>query len=529
MATRTWLGRAQSVAQVATVTIGSSTSTQTFTITNPNSKAITYVAGAGETTSTIAAALQSLLANSAEGEYRELTSTVTTNVITITARVPGVPFTISVSGTGTITLATTVANVSPNDPANPVNWSGGVVPQGSCATPVQANAAAISGGSLVDTTTYYWVVTATNANGETVKSNEKSLAISTPNLTATISWAAINGATGYKVYRTTSSGTYGATSLVAAVAGGSTVSYNDTGTSLIAGQPPGSGTALGDDVVLTESSVSLLWNLTTALAVNLSSFTRYASFTGAVNLPVYNANGYYEYRGGTLVFASCPTALIQQAQQDQAGQISLDFGSSVAALVTVTNANQSAAQLGNEVVWLTGSAASGALMVIGGSVALAMQPGNTANFTTVVLSQGGVMTIGQNTTLGGTLTNNSSTLRLLAVANTFTQTGQAATTIDGLGFATSIILQGGTLDHRTSQSWGGLVASAGTTITFANNPAAEGGITAGSTNINGACNWLDPNGVLARPYTLEIDGNVDLSTVSIQSGPTVKITIDNHS
>jgi hypothetical protein len=59
---------------------------------------------------------------------------------------------------------------------------------------VQANAVAASGGSLTDTTTYYWVVTAINANGETVKSNEKSLTIAAPNQTATISWAASDGA-----------------------------------------------------------------------------------------------------------------------------------------------------------------------------------------------------------------------------------------------------------------------------------------------------------------------------------------------
>ena len=211
MATRTWLGRAQSMAQVCTVTIGSSTSTQTFTITNPNSKAITYVAGSGETTSTIAAALQQLIANSQEGEYRELVPTVVANVITITARVPGVPFTISVAGTGTITLATPTANVSPNDPANPVNWSGGVVPQGSCATPVQANAAAIQ--RWIAEQRHNLLIGLSRPRTPTGKrsraTRSRSAISTTPNLTATISWAAINGATGYKVYRTTSSGTYG--------------------------------------------------------------------------------------------------------------------------------------------------------------------------------------------------------------------------------------------------------------------------------------------------------------------------------
>lgn len=127
------------------------------------------------------------------------------------------------------------------------------------AAPVQANAAAHSGGSLTDTTTYYYVVTAINANGETVASNEKSYTASDPNLTATLSWAASTGATGYKVYRSTSSGTYGASSLLATL--GAVLTYNDTGTATSTGTPPTNGTAtLGDKWLNTGNETLVVFN-----------------------------------------------------------------------------------------------------------------------------------------------------------------------------------------------------------------------------------------------------------------------------
>jgi hypothetical protein len=61
-------------------------------------------------------------------------------------------------------------------------------------------------GSLSTNTTYYYVVTAVNALGE---SAGKVASVNTgSNKTVTVSWAAVTGATGYNVYRTTTSGTY---------------------------------------------------------------------------------------------------------------------------------------------------------------------------------------------------------------------------------------------------------------------------------------------------------------------------------
>lgn len=128
-----------------------------------------------------------------------------------------------------------------------VTWASGklfssIVPQ--LSAPTQSVPTPISGGSLSSGTTYYWVITALNGSNETVISNEKSLAIVSPNQTASLSWNAITNATAYKVYRSTTSGTYTGSALVTTITSGAT-NYYDTGTATTAGAPPASnGTGL---------------------------------------------------------------------------------------------------------------------------------------------------------------------------------------------------------------------------------------------------------------------------------------------
>lgn len=106
-----------------------------------------------------------------------------------------------------------------------------------------------SGGTLA-TGTYYYAVTALDRSG-----NETTRSIQTPGVPVTgpsgsvvLKWKPIAGAYTYKIYRTTTSGTYGATSYLATIGTASsstsnvTVDYVDTGTATSSGQPPASNT-----------------------------------------------------------------------------------------------------------------------------------------------------------------------------------------------------------------------------------------------------------------------------------------------
>jgi hypothetical protein len=97
-----------------------------------------------------------------------------------------------------------------------------------------------SGGTFAKGT-YSWQVTATNANGETVASNQVSATLTGPTSSAALSWTQVPGATGYHVYRT-SAGSKSAR--LATITSGSTVTYTDTGSPGTPATPPPVNTAV---------------------------------------------------------------------------------------------------------------------------------------------------------------------------------------------------------------------------------------------------------------------------------------------
>lgn len=118
------------------------------------------------------------------------------------------------------------------------------------ATPVQAAATtSTSGGTLPTTSVYKYVLTATNAVGETLVSNEQTVTTGAGATNSnTVNWAVVTGATGYKIYRTAAGGSTGTELLLATVAGGATISYLDTGALTPAGAQPTTNTALASGV-----------------------------------------------------------------------------------------------------------------------------------------------------------------------------------------------------------------------------------------------------------------------------------------
>jgi hypothetical protein len=107
-------------------------------------------------------------------------------------------------------------------------------------TPPVLAGSATAGGALT-AGTYKYYVTAINALGETSVSNEVTVTTSAGNLTAGLTWGAVTGATGYKVYRTASGGATGTELLLATL--GVVLLYNDTAVGAPAGAFPTLNTA----------------------------------------------------------------------------------------------------------------------------------------------------------------------------------------------------------------------------------------------------------------------------------------------
>lgn len=154
-----------------------------------------------------------------------------------TESLPSTEINITTSATGNVTLSWT--NISAA--AGYAIYRSRDLP----APVVSAPTTATTGGTLPASTQYFYVVTATNANGETIASNEvtQTTGSGTSTNTISLSWANVQHAYGYKVYRGTTTG--GENALLTTITSGATVTYTDTGTAGSAATPPGASTATG--------------------------------------------------------------------------------------------------------------------------------------------------------------------------------------------------------------------------------------------------------------------------------------------
>ena len=127
------------------------------------------------------------------------------------------------------TLLAQVPGVNPQQIGVQQN-AGGATPL----SPPTANTPTTSttGGTL-PAATYYYVVTALNALGETTASNEVLVTTTGSTSENTITWAAVTGATGYNIYRGTAAGGENVYYTVGAV-----TTYTDTGSAATTGTPP---------------------------------------------------------------------------------------------------------------------------------------------------------------------------------------------------------------------------------------------------------------------------------------------------
>lgn len=111
--------------------------------------------------------------------------------------------------------------------------------------PANVAAAAVVGGGTFAAGTYYWKVSAINAQGESIASVEVSAVIAL-NGSATITWNQVPGASGYRVYRGAAAG---AQTLYYAV--GLVGTFTDTNAAGTAGVPIAAGTGFTAPIDLT--------------------------------------------------------------------------------------------------------------------------------------------------------------------------------------------------------------------------------------------------------------------------------------
>jgi hypothetical protein len=102
-----------------------------------------------------------------------------------------------------------------------------------------------AGGVWASTGVRGYRITATNATGETVGSIEVTVNVDVVTKKVNLSWIAVTGATGYKIYRTDVPGTYTTPALRATIGSGATITYSDDGGAVGAGALPADNTTGG--------------------------------------------------------------------------------------------------------------------------------------------------------------------------------------------------------------------------------------------------------------------------------------------
>lgn len=102
-----------------------------------------------------------------------------------------------------------------------------------------------AGGALT-AGTYKYYITSLNANGESNVSSEVTVTTASSNLTAHLTWTAVTGATGYKIYRTAAGGASNTELLLTTL--GAVTSFDDTAVGSPSGAFPTANTAYNPGV-----------------------------------------------------------------------------------------------------------------------------------------------------------------------------------------------------------------------------------------------------------------------------------------
>lgn len=182
----------------------------------------------------------------------------------------------------------TLCNVSGTMPAPSGLAAGTLATQSGIVAPTLGTPTTATTGGTLAAATYYYVATTLTAFGETAKSAEVSQVTTGTTSTVSLSWTAITGSTGTKIYRGTAAG--GENVLVATLAGSAT-SWTDTGGAGSAATPPAaatSGTFYWKVSAKNSAGETLASNEVSAtVAGNQSVPLSWASVPGAVSYNVF--------------------------------------------------------------------------------------------------------------------------------------------------------------------------------------------------------------------------------------------------
>ncbi len=164
----------------------------------------------------------------------------------------------------------------------------------------------------------------------------------------------------------------------------------------------------GDDVVLSNSSVPLLYNLNMLAAVQFNSFTRWQSFQGTVGLPEWNPNGYWEYLPTYFQFSGPPSGtLTLLLGQGTSGTGPQRERYNVGNQLTQLDLLQSGSPLDAFAVRFLGTNGGNIIQQVGSSLGVAMLVGEQAALSSAIVDGAGLLGLGAGVIYGSSISGSS--------------------------------------------------------------------------------------------------------------------------
>ena len=278
-----------------------------------------------------------------------------------------------------------------------------------------------------------------------------------------------------------------------------------------------------DDVIIANSAVPLLWNLTALAAIRFGTFRRWQTFTGTIGLPENNPLGYIEYRptyfqfkgpnGGNLVMTlgemtgSGPSRERYDLQDQQYTCTVLASGSAA----------------DNYAVRIKGSSSSSIVNVLNTSVGVAMLPGETASLASAVVDGGGTLALGSGVTIAGAVTGYGSTIFLGCAPGSVACYNSTRLTVGstGLTYASILADNGSSVSYISNSTVTTLTLSRGSTFDRSGDVRA---MTITNSTIDADCQVNDPNNTITYANATSVNGQVSSGPFVFTGTRTVKIT-----
>lgn len=288
----------------------------------------------------------------------------------------------------------------------------------------------------------------------------------------------------------------------------------------------------GDDVVVDNSSVPLLWNLDRLSAVQFNTYTRWQSFTGTIGLPTTNPNGYTEWRATYFKFlgpqGSVPAGGLQMVlgrglSGSGPTRERYNLQSSQVTLIVLA-AGSAEDEYG---VRFLGVHTANTVTLLGGvSLGVATGTGEISNLSSSTVDSSATLGIGDGVTwtAASTLTFYGGTGILAAAPATLTITNgsQIIVTKDSLTWAT-VNLQGG-----SNLTWlaGGTVTTLTMTVGSFMDKSQDGrALTVTNSTIDGdSCVVDDPLNAITWTNATSVKQQVASGPFRFTGTRTVKVT-----